>query len=360
PYPSPQRPALYKSPIGGIGTLELSQNFTKDRNTIRMGFEPVHYTATTGEDPCNQRIMNEALTRLKRLSPNIDLGIYHALVGILTVSDAEVEILRQNGALANQPTKSQHVLGIDMRDGEILVKMYLYPQLKAIARGRTVSDLIFSALAQTARGELSRSGCLSVLESFVAETNPATTPVTFLSCDLVEANRARFKVYLAEFQFGMESLSRDWTLGGRLDDGETMKGLEMLRELWGAFNLPRGLREAPKPGDSPVRLPFLFNFEMGVGREVPRSKVYFPLANVNDLDIANVLTEFFERYGFVGIARRYAEDLVEYFPGVDLKESVALHAWLSFSYSEKTGPYLTVYYQWPDSFSQGYLTAVNP
>ncbi|KAB8076481.1 aromatic prenyltransferase [Aspergillus leporis] len=360
PYPSAQRPALYKAPIGGIGTLEFSQNFTKDRNTIRMGFEPVHYTATTGEDPCNRLIMNEALTRLKRLDPNVNLSIYHTLVVDLTVSDTEVAILKQNGSLTKQPTKSQHVLAIDMRDGEMLVKMYLYPQLKGLARGRSVSDLIFSALGKVAWGQLGQSGCLSVLEAFTGEVNPATTPVTFLSCDLLEPALARFKVYIAEFQFDMETIFRNWTLGGRLDDAETNRGLEMLRELWVAFNLPMGLREAPKPGDSPIRLPFLFNFEMQVGTRVLRPKIYFPLADVNDLDIANVLTEFFERHECVGLARRYTEDLVEYFPGVDLKESVTLHAWLSFSYSEKTGPYLTVYYQWPDSFNQGHLTAVKP
>ncbi|KAB8233164.1 aromatic prenyltransferase [Aspergillus alliaceus] len=362
PYPSSQRPGLYKSPIGGIGTLELSQNFTKDANTVRMGFEPVHYTATTGQDECNQLIMNETLMKFKRLGANVSLSLYHSLVSELTLSDADLGILREKDELKKQPTKSQHVLGVDMKGGEVLVKVYIYPQLAAIARGTPVSEMIFAALEKVDGGQLGESGCLSVLREFIADerVNPATTPVTFLSCDLLEPSHARFKVYLAEFQFDFETLSRNWTLGGRLADAETMKGLDMLQELWTAFDLPLGLREPPKPGNSPVRLPFLYNLEMQSGRKSPKSKVYFPLADVNDLDIANVLTGFFEKHGCAGLARSYTENLVEYFPGVVLRESVGLHAWLSFSYSEKTGPYMTVYYQWPDSFNQGHLTAVNP
>ncbi|KAE8352153.1 aromatic prenyltransferase [Aspergillus coremiiformis] len=360
PYPSPQRPGLYKSPIGGIGTLELSQNFTKDQTTVRMGFEPVHYTATTGPDDCNQLIMNEAITTFKRLDAHVDLSLYHSLVSSLTLTSSELDLLRKKDSLKNQPVKSQHVLGVDLQNGDLLVKVYIYPQLKALARETSVSELILSALRKVDGGRLGESACLSVLREFIADesVSAATTPVTFLSCDLVEPSRARFKVYLAEFQFDVETLSRNWTLGGRLDDADTLVGLEMVRELWTAFRLPGGLREPPKPGDSPARLPFLFNFEMQSGRRTPRSKVYFPLADVSDLHVATVLTGFFERYGCAGLTRSYTENLMEYFPGVDLKESVALHAWLSFSYS-KTGPYMTVYYQWPDSFNQGHLTATR-
>jgi DMATS type aromatic prenyltransferase len=313
PFPS-VRPGLYRSVLGGLGSLEFSQNFTQSQRTVRVAFEPTSHAASTGEDPCNRRMVNEALSRLKCLSPQTDLQLYYQLMSELTLADEEERILSNRNELETQPGKTQSILALDLKGGDIAVKLYLYPGLKSAATGTPISQIVFDSVRKVDhKGVFSDS--LALIEDFL-RTVPPTISLHFLSCDLVALRNTRFKIYIAEFQVDFERITDIWTLGGKLQDQETLTGLGMLRELWEALKIPEGKRsrvERPTmPGDPPDLLPLLFNFEIQPHKHPPQLKIYFPLTGVNDLTIATSLTQLFSRWGWSEHAHSYSRDLASY------------------------------------------------
>ncbi|RHZ48762.1 hypothetical protein CDV55_101306 [Aspergillus turcosus] len=313
PFPT-DRPGLYRSVLGGLGSLEFSQNFTQSQRTVRIAFEPTSHAASTGEDPCNRRMVNEALSRLKSLSPQMDLQLYYQLITELTLTDEEERILSNRNELETQPGKTQSILALDLKGGDIAVKLYLYPGLKSAATGAPILQIVFNSVRKVDhKGAFSDS--LALIEDFL-RTAPPSISVHFLSCDLVALRNMRFKIYIAEFQVDFKRITDIWTLGGKLQDQETLTGLRMLRELWEALKIPEGKRsqvERPTmPGDPPHLLPLLFNFEIQPHKPLPQLKVYFPLTGINDMTIATSLTQLFSRWEWSEPAQCYSRDLASY------------------------------------------------
>ncbi|KAF7596490.1 hypothetical protein BBP40_001362 [Aspergillus hancockii] len=346
PWPDIGRPELYKSVFSGLGPLEFSQNFTKTARTVRMGFEPTSFFASTTRDLCNRHALGDALNHFKQLGIKIDLRLYHQLVSEVSLTDQDEEVLRARNVLDNEPAKSQDLLALDFKDGDVTVKLYFYPQLKSLATGITRAQLMFNAVRAVDKiGSFSKS--MDMIEEFFASV-PETTAPYWISCDLIEPHRTRFKFYIAEFQVDLDHAGDLWTLGGRLGDPETMTGLEIVRDLWKSFGIRDGLREQKNrpghSGDPPNIIPMLFNLEISPGSPCPQPKIYFPTTGMNDLAIAEAMTEFFRRHGLDGYAESYIADLASCVPHMDLADCTDLQAWISFSYSFRTGPYLTVYY----------------
>ncbi|KAE8351953.1 aromatic prenyltransferase [Aspergillus coremiiformis] len=346
PWPEAGRRGLYRSVFSGLGPLELSQNFTKTGRTVRMGFEPTSFLASTGRDICNQLALGEVLNRFKHLGLKLDLQLYHQLVNEVSLTGQDEAKLQELNALENEPAKSQHILALDLKDGDAIVKLYFYPQLKSLATGIPRGQMMFNAVRKVDKmGSFSQS--MDLIEEYFASV-PETTAPYWMSCDLIEPHKTRFKFYIAEFQVDIAHAVSLWTLGGKLAGPETMTGLEMVRELWKALEIQDGLREQKNrpghSGDPPNIIPMLFNLEIYAGTAYPQPKIYFPTTGINDRVVARVMVEFFRRHGLEAHAESYLDDLASYVPHMDLNECTDLQAWISFSYSEKTGPYVTVYY----------------
>ncbi|KAF9891444.1 hypothetical protein FE257_003910 [Aspergillus nanangensis] len=323
---------------------ELSQNFHKSGCTTRIAFEPTSYLATTKDDRLNRMMLNEALSRLKIIGVDLNLQLYHELVNELTLTDEDESAICERNDLANNPITTQTVLALDFNKTGIAVKLYLYPTLKATITGRSVSILAFDAIRKIDKDDQFTSP-LAILESYFRNEK---IDACFLSCDLVNPQHTRFKLYLFEYDVRFSRIADHWTLAGRLSDKDTLTGLEMLYELWEGFGIPDGKRkptERPtRPGDPPTLLPLIFNYEMKPGHSIPKPKFYFPLTGIVDMKIARTLTAFFERHNMPDQANGYIENLMSYYPGKDLNIETDYQAWLSFSYSKSTGPYMTVYY----------------
>ncbi|KAF7158687.1 hypothetical protein CNMCM6106_005477 [Aspergillus hiratsukae] len=317
PFPT-ARPGLYQCILGGLGSLEFSQNFTQSQRTVRIAFEPTSHAASTGEDPCNRRMVTEALSRLKCLSPVLDLQLYYQLITELTLTDDEERLLSNRNELETQPCRTQTILALDLKGGDIAVKLYLYPALKSAATGTPISQMVFNSVRKVDdKGIFSES--LAMVENFLS-TAPPSISVCFMSCDLTSLGNTRFKIYFAEFHVDFERIHDIWTLGGKLQDEERLTGLKMIRELWEALSIPEGKRsqaERPtRPGDPPTLLPLLFNFEMQPHRPMPQLKIYFPLTGINDMTIATSLTQLFSRWGWSEHAKSYCKDVASYSFGI--------------------------------------------
>ncbi|KAK3342321.1 aromatic prenyltransferase [Neurospora tetraspora] len=87
-------------------------------------------------------------------------------------------------------------------------------------------------------------------------------------------------------------------------------------------------------------------YEMRPGREEPEVKVYLPLMQVFETEEAVIegLEEVWRGFGWGELGKGgYGEAIREAFPHVDFKKAPGTHTWVSFSYSDRTGPYITVY-----------------
>jgi len=92
------------------------------------------------------------------------------------------------------------------------------------------------------------------------------------------------------------------TLGGRLEDETTLKGLEILREFWHLLlQEPEGIPDDDynKPLNYPAVQSLYFSFEMRPGDAYPEVKTYLPTWNYqrNDQETVNNYEEVFRRCG---------------------------------------------------------------
>ncbi|KAL4874368.1 putative dimethylallyl tryptophan synthase [Aspergillus karnatakaensis] len=346
PFPK-SRPNLYKCALGGLGSLELSQNFTKNRATVRMTFEPTSYAASTGDDVCNRGTTDEALRRLKRVFPKIDLSLYHELVSKLTLTDVDERTLLDRGMLADLAVKTQAMVALDLKGDDIAAKLYLIPPLKSLATGTPVWKLIRDAVRAADTGSVFSEG-LSNVEAFL-QNGSSTRHPDMLSCDLVSPSETRFKIYVSEFHVSFESVTSIWTLDGKIQGTEMEEGLQILKGIWDALEIPTGVRPPPDPAKPtptlpPHELPIVVNMEIRPNSPLPQPKLYFPLPGRNNLAVATTIEKVFRSWGWEDHASSFISNLAGYKPGVDLSESLDLFSWLSFSYTSKTGPYVTMYY----------------
>ncbi|THC91449.1 hypothetical protein EYZ11_009095 [Aspergillus tanneri] len=327
PYPTKGEPMPWKSHLTRFGLpFELSFNYSK--SLLRFAFEPLGPRTGTEEDPFNAQAIGPVLNQLKTVIPRLDLEWFNHFVRELVVSAEDVQSIRDKNPIP--VFKTQNKLAADLGpNGDIMLKTYIYPRIKSIATGTPKEQLMFNAIRKAdPDGQLAAS--LAVLEEFMAERSP-TLIAHFLSCDLVKPSESRIKVYCFEIQLDFDSIAGIWTLGGRLNDAETLAGLELLRKLWDLLPVTEGRCPLPncfyEPGQSPKeQLPFIINFSLSPNKPFPEPQIYFPAFGQNDKAIADGLTTFFKDVGYAGLAKTYSSDLASYYPELDMAETNHLQA----------------------------------
>jgi cyclic dipeptide N-dimethylallyltransferase len=312
PFPK-SRPDLYLCVLGGLGSLEFSQNFTEAGATVRMTFEPTSYTASTGEDVCNRGTSDEFLRRLKRVSPKIDLGLYHEILNKLTVTDTEERLLVERDMLAGQEVRTQTMVALDMKNGGIGAKIYFVPILKGIITGTPTWTMMQNAVRSVDRDGLFTEGLANT--AAYLDNAPDTVYQDMFSFDLVEPTETRFKIYLSEFQIDFDRITDIWTLGGKIQGEETDQGLALLKELWDSLDIPVGTRPPPNkpvPVLPPDRLPIVVNLEITPNSSWPQPKMYFALPGLNCLAVATAVETAFRKWGWGDHASSFIGNLRSY------------------------------------------------
>lgn len=311
--PFPGQKDTYKCLLGGTGSVELSQNVQRLGLTARIAFEPTSYIASTGVDPFNRHIVHATLAELRTLgSTNVDLELHQLLVSELTLTDRE-ERLMTTDQISKTAWKTQILLALDLSATDITVKEYFYPALKASVTGQSVAEICFSAIRKVDKQGHFDAPCRAIETYMQGQEH---TDLYFLSCDLIDPAKTRFKLYIMELDMRLAKVEEHWTMGGVLTGDEIMLGLQMLRELWVDFGIVEGMRNEPErpslPGDPDTIVPFIMNYEMNPGEVLPKPKFYFPLVGIPEMKIANVLAAFFERYEMPEQAAVYRENLQTY------------------------------------------------
>jgi tryptophan dimethylallyltransferase len=316
-YPTTERDNRWLSILTRYGTpFELSLNCSD--SVVRYTYEPINAATGTAEDPFNTHAIWESLQGLAAIQPGVDLEWFRHFKNDLTVNATDSAFLAQKN-LAGGQIKTQNKLALDLKGEKFVLKTYIYPELKAVATGKTVQELMFDSVRTLSKEHESIRPAFSMLEDYAqSRSGPESTLVArLLSCDLIDPTKSRIKIYLSERMVSLSAMEDLWTLGGRRSDSSTTAGFEMIQELWDLLQIPPGLRSYPEPylalGTIPdEQLPTMVNYTLHHNDPMPEPQVYFTVFGMNDMAVADALTTFFERHGWTDMARKYKDSLQSY------------------------------------------------
>jgi tryptophan 4-dimethylallyltransferase len=314
-YPSDDRDR-WLSILTRYGTpFELSLNCSD--SLVRYTYEPINAVSGTLQDPFNSFAIWESLKHLVAIEPGLNLDWFIHFKRDLTLNADESAFLLENGLVGGQ-IQTQNKLALDLKGGRIVPKTYIYPALKSVATGRSIQELIFGSIHCLSRQYSSIRAPMAMLEEYVQSrgANSTMSPRLF-SCDLIDPAKSRIKIYLLERMVSLEMMEDLWTLGGRRNDASTLAGLDMIYELWELLQIPAGLRSYPEPylplGTIPDELlPSMANYTLHQDDPIPEPQVYFTVFGMNDMAVADALTTFFARRGWMRMAQRYKDSLRAY------------------------------------------------
>lgn len=303
-YPRPGLSQITTAVPGGR-SFELSVNYQNGKSTLRYDFEPSSSLAGTSRDPYNQLMTAELMSKLELGGANIDLFWYHHFINTLGLTS------RDKATLKDQKTghaTTQYMVAWDLKQASNnMLKMYLFPMLKACATGVPAGRLVMDAVA-SGSPQIKDSPAFSMLEEYLTERNLMEN-VCILSWDCEDVASSRLKVYIADPEVTLERIVDMWTLGGRLSSSKrNQQGLAHLKQFWSRLNIPEGSRstyELGQPEQSDGRSGLTFNWEFKAGSSEPDPKLYVPCMGENDGALARGLSTYFNDLGWSDLAGSY-------------------------------------------------------
>nr|L0E4G3.1 RecName: Full=Prenyltransferase phqA; AltName: Full=Paraherquamide biosynthesis cluster protein A [Penicillium fellutanum]AGA37268.1 prenyltransferase [Penicillium fellutanum] len=325
--------------LSGAGRLELSRTFTVDDSSLRIAFEPTSFLASEkGTDPLNRVPLSRLLSVLGQLS-GVSLGTdrYRTLADQLTTSDDDEEKLLNEPTLAEQlqslPSRTQNILALELVNGFVKPELYFHPQMKALASGALVEDLLFDALRSVdSAGRLGKA--IDLAKEFV-QAAPTTTRPQFISYQIERSHSGAAKLFLTESAINWDQISGLW----RYAQPETIQTEQnrALRVLWESLNVVEGNRG---PNQFPIMM------VLGLFAEEPfvRPQVAFPVVGMTEGAIARSIGRFFDNMGWKESSQSYVDGLRSYFPNEDLDQPLGKQAWVALSLFDSENPALTVFY----------------
>lgn len=349
------------SPYEASTPVEMSVNFSHNRKPIvRFQLEPTIATKgphTASEEPLVLDALSKVLDTAGTL-PGVELDWVRQLLRSM-VPGEQADIANLNKAVrgGQLPSPLDHVTHLQLAfdldlDGRRKMKVYFNPMGMQLASGRAIRDVAFDAITKLEPHGADLARPLRVVGDFMA-ASPDAMEVLMTGVDAADpaASRIKLYTYLREAN-SWEAVRRAWTLGGVASDTDRTTGLELLRSVWPLLiNEPADRTDLDTYNKPPkVALSFLgtllLTYEFRHDTDVPDVKLYLPLWQYapTDRHIAANVIEVLRKLGWDQAADGYMPHLQRTFPGADLDGPAALHSYLSFSYSRKTGPYLSLYY----------------
>ncbi|RYP42591.1 hypothetical protein DL767_000115 [Monosporascus sp. MG133] len=246
-------------------------------------------------------------------------------------------------------------VAFDLNGPKTSIKAYFNPKAKEIATGMPSTEMIWDIL-RNLEPSLDVAS-IDALAQFLDE-RPVPSAIELVGIDCVDEaslSDARVKVYVHVRSNSFNTVRDYVTLGGRLQDKTTLKGLAILRDIWHLLlQEPEGIVDDDynRPlNDSSIFCQMLyFSIEMRPGREFPEVKTYLPTWNYVRSDKATVQNyeEVFRKCGYEwGQEGRYRKVFESSFGPANHDRQTPVHCDASFLFSEKTGIYQTLYFSPP-------------
>ncbi|KZL84014.1 hypothetical protein CI238_04961 [Colletotrichum incanum] len=319
--------------------LETSINFTtkgvpKARVWMNLG-KPLDQTRFL---PGVAEKDKEVLQNIARAT-GADTRWMDCLMKALFLTPAQMEAVRAR----NGPVWPFSLFCFDFDGADRTMRAY-FP---AVPRGgRTRTEVCLDAIEKLEPAGEKLKPALDHVLGYLGN-NKYEAALHMLGVDLVDPEKARLKVYL-DVNSNSWNAARDvMTLGGRLNDEVTLKGVEILRSIWPL------LRDEPENTDDdwskPPVIPSVsfpgqqYSIEITAGSSIPEIKIYAPLMQFTkttqraEQNMYKILQKLNHPWGSNG----KLETAMKAMCGEEMVRGLGV---VTFSYSEKKGAYTTFYF----------------
>ncbi|KAJ4391256.1 hypothetical protein N0V93_004873 [Gnomoniopsis smithogilvyi] len=249
---------------------------------VRYSFEPIGEHAGTALDPLNQYATESWVNRLKQ----------HGLVPSL---DLECEGKTAQGFIEETTPKAGTVVALDIEKAGPVMKIYIYPGLKAAELGISNLDVVAQSIRNLPAEQYQsiQANVEPLLDYLYEGTEKWGFETGILSIDLVDPKEARIKIYIRAPHTTVDYLMDALTLGGRHDltAAYSQEVIGDLKDLWQAF-----LADAPAKlsAEVPGRASPGFYYTVRAGKPVSPKMYLSPFTFCqNDADVLSRLHTFF-------------------------------------------------------------------
>lgn len=264
---------------------------------VRYSFEPIGEHAGTALDPLNQYATESWVSRLKQhgLVPSLDLEWYRHFTNEILLSPEVVREKTAQGFIEETTPKAGTVVALDIEKGGPVMKIYIYPGLKAAELGISNLDVVAQSIRNLPAKQYQsiQANVEPLLEYLYEGTEKWGFETGILSIDLLDPKEARIKIYIRAPHTTVDYLMDALTLGGRHDltAAYSQEVIGDLKDLWQAF-----LGDAPAKlsADVPGRASPGFYYTVRAGKPVSPKMYLSPFTFCkNDADVLNRLHTFF-------------------------------------------------------------------
>ncbi|KAK1999818.1 aromatic prenyltransferase [Colletotrichum falcatum] len=314
------------------------------RAVIRYSFEPIGLHAGTDLDPLNRHATDDWIFRLQQqdMVPGLDLAWYNHFTNQILPRGSRTKTADR--FVEETTPKAGTVVALDIEKSGPVMKIYIYPGLKAEELGITNLELVERSIRNLPAEQFRSLNAEPLLEFLREGTDKYGFETGILAIDCLAPRDARIKVYVRAKHTTLGYMMDCITLGGRLDmSGEAIGDLE---DFWQAF-----LAGAPDvlPADAPGRASPGFYYTLGRGREIS-PKVYVSPSYFckSDADVLARLRRFFSSRRTDSMMDNYEQALKDIFGSKTLESRCGSHYYVGCALHK--GQLRVVTYLSPQSF----------
>lgn len=262
---------------------------------VRYSFEPIGEHAGTEKDSLNRYATESWISRLKQhgLVPGLDMEWYRHFTRELLVPEDIVRRKTAEGFIEETTPKAGTVVALDIEKSGPVMKIYIYPGLKAAELGISNLDVVARSIRSLPSEQYRSLQVEPLLEYLYEGTKRWGFETGILSIDLVDPKDARVKIYIRAPYTSVDYLMDALTLGGRHDLSKccSPQVLEDLKDFWQIF-----LADSPTklPSDAPGRASPGFYYTVRAGKPASPKMYISPFSFCHsDTDVLNRLRTFF-------------------------------------------------------------------
>ncbi|KAF1952763.1 aromatic prenyltransferase [Byssothecium circinans] len=235
------------------------------------------------------------------------------------------------------------LLGFDLHLDKRSMKAYFAPMYKHLLTGENTDQTIFALLKGLQPLGEGFVPALKKLEEFRAAEPQRNIDVVGIDCIKPE-DGARVKLYTRLFPNlnAFATVEHHLTLGGRVTDETTLKGVELLRGIWHLLldepeGFTQGTTHKQETDAGSPHSGIMISWELQPFKESPSPKLYVPLWKFSNSNksIAERYEKILDHFG-AAIKQAFGDDGVS--DGTPI-----VHTYCSFNLSKKKGKYMTSY-----------------
>ncbi|KAK1574323.1 aromatic prenyltransferase [Colletotrichum navitas] len=315
-----------------------------NRAVIRYSFEPIGLHAGTDLDPLNQYATNDWIFKLQQqnMVPGLDLDWYNHFTNQILPRGNRTKTVDR--FIEETTPKAGTVVALDIEKSGPVMKIYIYPGLKAEELGITNLELVEQSIRNLPPEQFQSLNAEPLFEFLREGTKKYDFETGILAIDCLAPKDARIKVYIRAKHTTFDYMMDCITLGGRLDmSGEA---IDDLKDFWQTF-----LADAPDilPADAPGRASPGFYYTLGNGREISPKVYISPNYFIkNDVDVLARLRQFFSSRRTDSMMDNYEQALKEIFGRRTLESRCGSHYYVGCALHK--GQLRVVTYLSPQSF----------